>query len=247
MVLIVGAFISYVNFKKRMRQANATPKTKRRVFWALISAALIGVLSANIINWVTFPELWGYSITERFTLGGFSFYHGMLAFLGMSLLMLRLFKQNHRYWVNEIVPSIILFNIIARIGCSLAGCCYGVHLHEFSIFGLTIDIFPVRLLEIVCMIILFFVFRKKVIQNRLFWYLACYSIIRFILEFLRGDDRGGLLLNWLTPAQITSVLIWIGLGVYILIRFLKKLPLFKPIESYVPNPIEFQQPIKSMV
>ncbi len=245
-MLAIGSLVAYAMLKKDMRRVNSTLKTKRRVYCALFLSTLISVLCANIYNWLVFTDTLDYPLMDRFALGGFSFYHGMLAFFGIFILLLRLFKQNHRFWVNEVVPSIIIFNIIARIGCILVGCCYGIHIREISSLGLTIENFPVKLLEIISMTVLYFVIKKnqKIMQNRLFWYLASYSIIRFILEFLRGDDRGKLLISWLSPAQITSILIWIGLATYILIRHCKNVPIFKPIEVYAPNIDELNKPEK---
>ena len=236
-VLTLGAIISYILFKKRMRVCGASVKTKKIVFWTLVLSATISIFGANVVNWLTNPHLLGYPFIERILFGGYSFYYGMLIFLGLSLLLLKLFKQSHRFWVNELVPSVVMFNIIGRIGCLLVGCCYGIPFfgQGFNVFGIIIDTFPVRLLEITFMVAIFVLFNKKFHQNRLFWYLTAYSTIRFTLEFLRFDNHDFFYITWLTPAQVTSILIWLGLGVYLLVKYMKKTPFFNDIEAYTPD------------
>ncbi|MDY2888109.1 MAG: prolipoprotein diacylglyceryl transferase, partial [Candidatus Caccosoma sp.] len=50
-------------------------------------------------------------------------------------------------------------------------------------------------------------------------YMVSYGIFRFLIEFIRGDERGAFLLN-LSPAQWISILLVIGS--IILFIFLKK-------------------------
>jgi phosphatidylglycerol:prolipoprotein diacylglycerol transferase len=71
--------------------------------------------------------------------------------------------------------------------------------------------FPAREIEAVCLFALFFVFSFKLRKNRFRLYLLCYSVLRFFLEFGRGDYRGAFLIHSLSPAQVTSVIVWIFL------------------------------------
>ena len=47
-------------------------------------------------------------------------------------------------------------------------------------------------------------------------YLMGYGVWRFILEYLRGDDRGETIVSFLTPSQLTAVLMII-VGVLLLV------------------------------
>lgn len=109
--------------------------------------------------------------------------------------------------MSELVPSIIVGHAIGRLGCLFGGCCYGKPFKwgigykagtpAYSAYG-TEKLFPVPLIEIVLLLVLLIlvlVIRKKVISV----YLIGYSGIRFFLEFLRGDIRGGN--SFLSPAQ----------------------------------------------
>jgi len=230
-LIFLGAIVSYFLLNVEMTKINSSKKTDFCVLISLVLAAGTGVFCSKVISGMTSPKLWDHSLVEKFLHGGFSYYYGMLAFFGALLLLLRLFKQDYRFWVNETVPYIILFNVIARIGCLLAGCFYGIHINKFSVFGLTVDVFPVRITEIICMIILFIVFKKKINNSRLFWYLLSYSIIRFFLEFLRQNDQKSLL----SAAQITSLIVLVMLGLYVFVRRLKYDSDSEPESEYIPG------------
>jgi len=146
-------------------------------------------------------------------MGGFSFYYGMFGFIFVSASLLKIQKVDYRFWINEIVPSLLVFHAFSRIGCSLEGCCYGI---ELNLFGQHL-LFPAREIESLALFVMYFLFGKKFKKSRFFWYMLCYSALRFGLEFGRGDDRGVLLLTELSPAQVTSIGIWIALlgwGIY---------------------------------
>ncbi len=115
-----------------------------------------------------------------------------------------------------------LFHCLARIGCFLAGCCYGIE----STFGFsatnntistigTVRRFPVQLLEsavnLIIFLIIYNLYKGKKLQSKLFFvYLSLYSIARFFLEFLRGDEIRGFILG-LSTSQFISVLIAISI------------------------------------
>ena len=147
-------------------------------------------------------------------MGGFSFYYGMFGFFVVSAIFLRIHKINCKFWINEIIPSVLLFHAFGRIGCSLSGCCFGT---EITFLGMDI-LFPAREMEAIALFIMYFVFELKIKESRFFWYLICYSILRFALEFGRADNRGELFVSWLSPAQITSIAIWVGIGAFLIIK-----------------------------
>jgi len=68
--------------------------------------------------------------------------------------------------------------------------------------------------------VLYFVKSAKFKQNRLFIYLGAYAVARFLLEFLRGDLRGGLF-GPVSPAQFLSMCIVVFLAVFVPVYYLK--------------------------
>jgi phosphatidylglycerol:prolipoprotein diacylglycerol transferase len=150
--------------------------------------------------------------------GGNVFYGGLL---GGILTAIVIFKKRpqYRYLMDYVTPAIPLFHFFGRIGCFLAGCCFGIQ----SSFGFTfrhsvvdeangINRFPVQLFEAFFNLLLFFIldiFRRKNLfkQNLIYLYLLFYSIARFFIEFLRGDAYRGFIFN-LSTSQIISILIF---------------------------------------
>ena len=50
-------------------------------------------------------------------------------------------------------------------------------------------------------------------------YMAGYGVWRFFIEYLRGDDRGASIVKFLSPSQLTAILLIIGGGVLFYIQF----------------------------
>jgi phosphatidylglycerol:prolipoprotein diacylglycerol transferase len=107
---------------------------------------------------------------------------------------------------------------IGRIGCFLAGCCYGSQCDlpwSMTIEG--VHRHPVQLYETIYLLAFgIFILRssKKVqLQSSIASiYLIYYSLGRFILEYFRGDDiRGVFWLNLSTSQYISVFLLLIGL------------------------------------
>jgi len=172
-------------------------------------AFIIAGISANIGNWFLFPELLKLPLWERIMGAGLTFYAGIIGFFVAAAILLKLFKLPIRYCVNLLIPSILLFHAAGRIGCSLTGCCYGIAgTFNFGLFVL--DRFPAREIEALCLLafacIAQFAFRKRN-YGRFLFYVIAYPVARFMIEFGRGDARGRLFVDFLSPAQVISVMI----------------------------------------
>lgn len=184
--------------------------------------ALFSLPMANVANWFLFPSILEYPFINRFEMAGFSFYSGMLSFLIFSAIFLKIFKYNVYTCINTVIPSLLIFHAFGRVGCSLAGCCYGRPIMPITFSGLTMDRFPARETEAILLFILFFLFQFRIKNNRLSIYLLSYSTIRFFIEFGRGDDRGTLITSILSPAQITSIVIFAVTIIYYCSKFFFK-------------------------
>ncbi len=111
-----------------------------------------------------------------------------------------------------------LFHAFGRVGCFLAGCCYGKKLERTITIlnGIRLERIPIQLIEAIFEFLLFIiltVIRKKDDNvNILRIYLMSYSAFRFLDEFFRGDEIRGIFFG-LSTAQWISLVIW---AVYIL-------------------------------
>ena len=160
------------------------------------------------------------AIYEREWNWGLTFYGGLFGgILGFLLSYYLLVKKNSTLPIKEIFkiapPCITIAHGFGRIGCFLAGCCYGRETDSWigvKFPDLPNKVIPTQLIESIflflltaVLIILLFVFNFK---YTFIVYLSSYSIFRFIIEFFRGDDRGSFL-GQLSPSQVWSIAIWI--------------------------------------
>lgn len=165
--------------------------------------------------------------------GGFVFYGGMIG--GGLALLIYSKRYSEGYELFDIYAvSLPLGHALGRVGCFLAGCCYGIpydgkfsHVYTESV-GLTplgVPLLPIQLIEAAGLVVLFFVLltiylvlgkNQRYLCVRI--YLLSYSVMRFILEFFRGDTERGSV--WIfSTAQIISVIIFLGvIGYYVYTR-----------------------------
>lgn len=163
-------------------------------------------------------------------LGGMVFYGGLLGGLAALYWTYKHSKFGHNIEIFDMCAVIIpLFHAFGRVGCFLGGCCYGMESKfGFTVHGNTInpsvnDVnrFPVQLVESACNLLLFFflliLYKKEKFVNRmLIVYCLTYPVIRFTLEFFRGDTYRGFLFG-LSTSQLVSIGLLIFAIVFILI------------------------------
>jgi phosphatidylglycerol:prolipoprotein diacylglycerol transferase len=126
-------------------------------------------------------------------------------------------------------PSVALGLSFARIGCFMAGCCYGketvlpwavTFTHPQSLARLGVRLHPTQLYEAAgCLALFLFLTwmeKKKSYEGEIFWlFLLVYSLLRFLIEFFRDDPRGFLFGTFLSTSQAIGVLLAI-FSVYML-------------------------------
>lgn len=159
---------------------------------------------------------------------GYVFYGGLFGVIVTVLLCTRREKENRRIIFQLMAPAIPLFHGFGRIGCFLAGCCYGKKCEvPFVWRSLEIDRIPVQLLEAVYEFLLFIVLvivsKKKPEVDMLRIYLIAYAVFRFINEFFRGDVVRGIFVG-ISTAQ------WISIGI---VLFYSCLSLRKKRKKYI--------------
>lgn len=154
--------------------------------------------------------LWG--LVVFYLQSGYVFYGGLLG----TLLAICLVKKHDFHLKDKNVfqfmsPVFPLFHAFGRIGCFMAGCCYGVKLsNPIIVMGMIqLNRVPTQLIEALFEFVLFFIllflYRKRK-DYLLRLYLSSYAAFRFFLEFFRDDfDRG--YLGWLSTSQWISLVI----------------------------------------
>lgn len=151
--------------------------------------------------------------------GGFVFYGGLLTSLLSVFLYSRIKKLSLKNF-SIFIPSLLIGHGLGRIGCLMAGCCFGVELeHEtfYSVFLHGAHRFPVQLLEAVLLLLSgIFILKNfnRLKENLIFVYMLLYSIIRLITEFFRADGLRGIWFQSISTSQIISIGIILSIFAY---------------------------------
>ncbi|MBQ4493743.1 MAG: prolipoprotein diacylglyceryl transferase [Elusimicrobiaceae bacterium] len=204
------------------------------IFYLILGALIGGKIFYIFFN---FDSFCASTLIEKIRFG-FVFYGG---FIG-AVLALFLYTKNKKIpfvkATDFFAPALALGHAIGRIGCFLAGCCYGKPTHSF--LGVMFNnpdtlvphhlqhthLYPTQLFESFANFVLFFILAKiyKKQDNTgktSLTYIMGYALIRFIIEFFRGDDRGGTLLG-MYPSQIIALILFLGATFWLFKGFLWK-------------------------
>jgi len=168
----------------------------------------------------------------RTAFGGMVFYGGLAGVLASIPLYAKLLKRDLHTIVILLIPVFPLAHGIMRIGCFMAGCCYGV---EHEALGIAfsrslvapngVSLLPVQLYESVANIVIFVVLwlytrKHRTPLNVLCFYGTLYAAARFMLEFLRGDAMRGFVFA-LSTSQFISVLVITACAIVLIWQVLK--------------------------
>jgi len=189
----------------------------------------------NVCN-VANGKCYEQSCTAAFELwrGGFVYYGGLFGGFVSAMIFISRKKMNHLKIADISAPILALGLGIGRIGCFLAGCCFGSHTDSF--LGIpfpsgspafkkhleiypelmhnhteSLAVFPTQLFSagahfLVFLYLFFHLRKKKKYDGEVFIkFLIFYSIFRFIIEFFRADDRGNFL--FFTTSQWISIIL----------------------------------------
>ena len=216
--------VSYLALRGK-KEVNLTFDQANNLFLFIFLAAVVG---GKIFLLFENPSLYLSNPKKLFTGSGFVFYG---SFLFAVPTMLWYFKKNKLpvYQMLDIMAVVTcLVHMFGRIGCFMAGCCYGKP--TTSVFGvvftdpacqanpLNTPLFPTQLMEagfiLMVMIVLLFMRSKKQFHGQLFLlYLMLYAIGRFGLEYFRGDQaRGFVIDNYISNSQFIALCILVVVG-----------------------------------
>lgn len=162
---------------------------------------------------------------------GFSSLGGVIGGLIMLYLYSLLVKKDYKYMLILFMPSIPLMYAIGKIGCFVAGCCYGIpydgigHIvyHSSEVALLNTNLFPIQIVETIIFLIIFIYIISRYYKNKFSIKLIMIEIIvcgiaKFLLDFLRYEHT----VKVVTSNQIMCLLLVIFSGIY-LIRLNKKI------------------------
>jgi phosphatidylglycerol---prolipoprotein diacylglyceryl transferase len=236
-LMVAVAFIAalvWVSCESR-RVGQDPARTTDLAFYVILSA-IVGsrILHVLVSEWDRF--LSNPLMIVKIWEGGLVFYGGLIAALLVSAWYIR--RHRMPVWItcDIFAPAIALGHAIGRVGCFLAGCCYGrevgsaawyaitfpANVHSFAPQGM--PLFPTQLMEasgeFVIFVVLFALrYVKRFDGQILATYLMLYAVLRSAVEVFRGDiERGFIIEPWLSTSQFISIFVFAaGLALYLLL------------------------------
>ncbi|MCP4215055.1 MAG: prolipoprotein diacylglyceryl transferase [bacterium] len=209
---------------------------------------LLGLLGAKLFLFVTEFDYYtkGPGRMKDLLFSGGTFYGGLICGGLFAVWFIKKHHMNVRKMGDVIGPGIALAHFFGRLGCFFAGCCWGRDAHgcpiavEFTNPEASTGVpqgilmYPTQLVESLLnllnfLVLMFFFLKKKKFHGQIFaMYIFNYSLIRFSVEFFRGDDDRGYIFGGMDhPFSSLSVpqLISIGgiaVAIVLYYRFKKK-------------------------
>jgi len=189
----------------------------------LIIAALVGAKLMLVVVDFSYFRDHPRELLSLARVGGV-FYGGLIFALLAGLFLVRRYKLPVWSAADMYAPGVALGHIIGRLGCLLAGCCYGrptdlpwgitftspvaaasagtplgIPLHPTQIYDAGAEL-------LILIFLLVFERRGRPYPGRTWWlYMLLYAVARFIVEIFRADDRG-IILGFSTSQFVSLVM-----------------------------------------
>lgn len=182
---------------------------------------------------------WTHFLSDQILGRGGVFYGGFLLAVACSAAYCRLLDLPGWQVADSVAPGLALAQGLGRVGCFLAGCCWGTPTelpfgvtfrselaHNLTGVPLQVRLHPTQLYEatLVLSAIPFLMWLRK---KRSFFgqvilvYVLFYAVARFFLEFLRGDPRGYHFSHLLSTSQLIGLFI-IPLAIFLLFHLFEQ-------------------------
>jgi phosphatidylglycerol:prolipoprotein diacylglycerol transferase len=223
-VLLAAAYLLGLQFA--LMRARTRGLDRQRVMdlgiWIIISALAGAKLLLLVVD---FKQLTSdpRELLSLLRSGGV-FYGGLIGGVAVGLWYIR--RHHMPLWATTDVfaPGIALGHVVGRLGCLMAGCCFGrptalpwaITFHDPAATAqgtpLGIPLHPTQLYEagaegVILLVLLAVERRGRAFPGRTFWsYMLLYGVSRFFIEFYRGDSRG-MVFHVLSTSQFVSVVL----------------------------------------
>ncbi len=214
--IITAYFLMEYRAKKKGLDAD-------RVFWLLIWCLIFGYLGSKLLYFITIMPsiIEDPSVILSSLSGGWVIYGGLIGGMLGGYLYCRYKKLDAWAYFDLGFVSVIIAQAFGRIGCLLAGCCYGIETDasygiiftESQFAPNNVSLFPTQILMSVGDFALFAILliydrvkKREGLVTGL--YLMLYSAGRFAIEFVRGDVARGSV-GPLSTSQFIAIFIFI--------------------------------------
>jgi phosphatidylglycerol---prolipoprotein diacylglyceryl transferase len=226
--LAFAYFVAYLDAIRRTIAAGLEPRHLEVAFFLVLVSSFLGGHFFHLAFEPSGFAQKGFSAFWEVWNGGLVLYGGIAVSLVALWGYFRWKTIDALPYFDVIAPSTLLGIAMGRVGCFLAGCCWGTpsslpwavtYWHRQSLAALrSVSLHPTQLYEsLVCLLLLLFVpyvrSRGKEKGNVFRFCLGAYATTRFFLEYFRADtERGFVLGSWLSVSQCLSLLILLVLS-----------------------------------
>jgi phosphatidylglycerol:prolipoprotein diacylglycerol transferase len=233
--IAIGAILGFLYvYRQGKKKYQITFDQSNNLFLLLVTAAVVGGKFFLIFE---NPSLYLHEPKRFFSGNGFVFYGSLLTAIPVMLWYFKKIKVPALGMLDIMAVVTCIVHGFGRIGCLMAGCCYGTPTD--SIFGIIFTdpacqaqplgtpLHPTQLYEVTWIALLFvtliIIEKKKQFDGQLFLiYLMLYAVGRSIIEIFRGDIARGFVIDGiLSNSQFISLLL-IFTAVYFYLRLRKK-------------------------
>ncbi|MEW5978348.1 MAG: prolipoprotein diacylglyceryl transferase [Acidobacteriota bacterium] len=215
---------------------------KSKIYDLGLYIAVSSLVGSKLLLLITELDYYTRYPAEIFSLAtlrsGGVYYGGFIVAVAVGIWLAR--RWGYPVWktADVFAPGIALGQAIGRLGCFSAGCCYGrptqcflgvtfTNPYSQETVGVPLNtaLHPTQLYEAAASLLIFGLLWKALEKKRFdgqvfILYLWLYSVVRFGIEFFRGDaDRGFLFDGLLSTSQFISILLFIlGIVLTIVLR-----------------------------
>lgn len=230
-LLCVAVLAAMITFRVCADRLGLGARVQNFTLMVAGGAVVVGYFFAILFQ--AFYNIGKYGEFRIDTQTGATFYGGLiggaaaflLIYFGVGYFYFRKDRAHVRaFWsITDIAgAAIAVAHGIGRIGCLMAGCCHGkVTDAWYGIYmvGEHAKVIPTQLFEALFLFALFGFFLYRIWHGKtynLFLYMIVYGVWRFVIEYARDDYRGTTIVSFLTPSQLTAVLMVLA-GVALLV------------------------------
>lgn len=234
--LLVALFVGEYRFKKHKLNDEI-------VLDLLLICAITGFLGAKLLYIIVEFDEFTKNPMDVLGSNGFVVYGGIIVGVLAGYIYTRLKKLNFMEIFDYVMPEVALAQAFGRIGCFMAGCCYGRETDSFlgvvfpedSLAPYGVKVLPTQLfsaagdllIAVLLIVLSDYVYKNVKKQGSKKFghvygdmgciYMILYAVGRFLIEFLRDDIRGAV--GVFSTSQFISIFIAVfGIGLMIFNR-----------------------------
>ncbi len=231
---IISCFFLVIALADRAKLKN---RFQRFFLLCGLAAILCGFGSAILFQAVyNIAEIGSFELARN---TGATFYGGLIG--GVAVFLILYFAVGKYYFKGELVgyhkknfflfsacgvPGITLAHGFGRLGCLFAGCCHGARSDAWCAMPMYSQDYgygryiPIQLFEALFLFALTAILIVLALKGKTFGlalYAGSYAIWRFVIEFFRDDQRGGIGNLPISPSQLIALfMLGIAVAVFLL-------------------------------